>query len=73
MGSDSQENSVIEEIFNSFIDTISSFVPVPHEGDGGGFTNQFHLNDTCMVLIVVYILLFMYKKEVIAMVNNILK
>ena len=37
------------------------------------FTNQFHLNDTCMVLIVVYILLFMYKKEVIAMVNNILK
>ena len=37
------------------------------------FTNQFHLNETCMVLIVVYILLFMYKKEVMAMVNKFLK
>ena len=38
-----------------------------------GFTNQFELNQTCMVLIVVFVLLFMYKKEVMAMVNKYLK
>lgn len=38
-----------------------------------GFVNNIQLNDTCMVLIVIYILLFIYKKEVIAMVNKYLK
>tara|TARA_B100000575_G_C23120684_1_gene648485 strand:+ start:374 stop:610 length:237 start_codon:yes stop_codon:yes gene_type:complete len=38
-----------------------------------GFVNNLQLNQTCMVLIVVYALLFMYKKEVMAMVNKFLK
>ena len=38
-----------------------------------GFVNNFELNQTCMVLIVVFVLLFMYKKEVMAMVNKYLK
>ena len=37
------------------------------------FVNNFELNQTCMVLIVVFVLLFMYKKEVMAMVNKYLK
>ena len=28
------------------------------------FTNQFHLNDTCIFLIVIYSILFMYKEEI---------
>tara|TARA_Y100000996_G_C22153328_1_gene491375 strand:+ start:127 stop:372 length:246 start_codon:yes stop_codon:yes gene_type:complete len=39
----------------------------------GNMLTDFHLNETCMVLIVIYILLFMYKKEVMAMVNKFLK
>ena len=46
-------------------------------GLGGGgtepFTNDFQLNQTCMFLIVLYVLLFLYKKEVMAMVNKFLK
>ena len=38
-----------------------------------GFVNDFELNQTCMILIVVFVLLFMYKKEVMAMVNKYLK
>ena len=32
------------------------------------FTNDFQVNQTCMFLIVLYVLLFLYKKEVMAMV-----
>ena len=42
-------------------------------GEKEGFVNNLQLNQTCMVLIVVYALLFMYKKEVMAMVNKFLK
>ena len=45
-------------------------------GLGGGterFTNDFQLNQTCMFLIVLYVFLFLYKKEVMAMVNKFLK
>ena len=37
------------------------------------FTNDFEVNQTCMILIVIYIFLFIYKKEVVGMVNSILK
>tara|TARA_Y100000758_G_C15774919_1_gene321063 strand:- start:254 stop:439 length:186 start_codon:yes stop_codon:yes gene_type:complete len=37
------------------------------------FTNDFQVNQTCMFLIVLYVLLFLYKKEVMAMVNKFLK
>ena len=37
------------------------------------FTNDFQVNQTCMCLIVLYVLLFLYKKEVMAMVNKFLK
>ena len=46
-------------------------------GLGGGgtepFANDFQLNQTGMFLIVLYVLLFLYKKEVMAMVNKFLK
>ena len=42
-------------------------------GGGEGFTNDFHVNQTCMFLIVLYVFLFLYKKEVMAMVNKFLK
>ncbi len=48
---------------------FSKFFPEEEEG----FVNNLQLNQTCMVLIVVYALLFMYKKEVMAMVNKFLK
>ena len=41
-----------------------------------GFKNIFtelEFNETCMVLTVLYITLFLYKKEVMGMVNNIFK
>ena len=31
------------------------------------------MNETCMYLIVIYVLLFLYKKEVIDVVNKVLK
>tara|TARA_Y100000817_G_scaffold292103_1_gene264084 strand:- start:6423 stop:6614 length:192 start_codon:yes stop_codon:yes gene_type:complete len=37
------------------------------------FTNEFEVNQTCMILIVIYVFLFIYKKEVVGMVNSILK
>ena len=58
---------MIKENMDKFLNEFQKMIGLE------GFTNQFHLNETCMVLIVVYILLFMYKKEVMAMVNNILK
>ena len=36
------------------------------------FTNDFEVNQTCMILIVIYIFLFIYKKEVVGTVNSIL-
>ena len=32
-----------------------------------GFTNEFHINNTCIVLIVIYSILFMYKEEIMKM------
>ena len=38
------------------------------------FTNiGLKMNETCMYLIVIYVLLFLYKKEVIDVVNKVLK
>ena len=38
------------------------------------FTNiGIKMNETCMYLIVIYVLLFLYKKEVIDVVNKVLK
>ena len=38
------------------------------------FTNMgLKVNETCMYLIVVYVLLFLYKKEVMDLVNKVLK
>ena len=40
------------------------------------FTNMslpFEFNETCMYLIIVYVLLFLYKKEVMDVVNKVLK
>ena len=37
------------------------------------FTNDFQVNQTCMFLLVLYVFLFLYKKEVMAMVNKFLK
>tara|TARA_Y100000590_G_C15739679_1_gene1019797 strand:- start:5097 stop:5294 length:198 start_codon:yes stop_codon:yes gene_type:complete len=37
------------------------------------FTNDFQVNQTCMFLIVLYVFLFLYKKEVMVMVNKFLK
>ena len=31
------------------------------------FTNEFHINNTCIVLIVIYSILFMYKEEIMKM------
>ena len=37
------------------------------------FTNDFQVNQTCMFLVVLYVFLFLYKKEVMVMVNKFLK
>ena len=37
------------------------------------FTNDFQVNQTCMFLIVLYVFLFLYKKEVMVMVKKFLK
>ena len=77
-------NTNMSENWSSYVEQvpivgppIAALISGEDRGQGGepfgNMLTDFHLNETCMVLIVVYILLFMYKKEVMAMVNNILK
>ena len=72
----------MEQIVNELSQMVNNLRPgggdQPEENVGeverfGNMLTDFHLNETCMVLIVIYILLFMYKKEVMAMVNKFLK
>ena len=44
------------------------------EDEGEGFINlgNFRISDECMFLIVIFIILFVYKKEVMKMVNKLL-
>ena len=61
----------VQETINNMIEEVRDAL-----GLGGGterFTNDFQLNQTCMFLIVLYVFLFLYKKEVMAMVNKFLK
>ena len=56
------------------IDKIVEFVNnLTGTGTEERFTNNFEVNQSCMILIVLYVFLFLYKKEVMGMVNNILK
>ena len=63
------------DTFNEWLDLFEDY----REGIVGGgrepFGNlgNFRIGDECMVLIVIYILLFVYKKEVMQMVNRLLK
>ena len=60
----------VEPFINDF---LKFFTGGDKDKNPEGFVNNLQLNQTCMVLIVVYALLFMYKKEVMAMVNKFLK
>lgn len=33
------------------------------------FLNQFHFNETCLLLTLVFVIIFMYKKEIMNMLN----
>ena len=54
------------------IDRIVEFVNTL-TGTEERFTNNFEINQSCMILIILYVFLFLYKKEVMGMINNILK
>lgn len=34
-----------------------------------GFLNQFDFNETCLLLTLVFVVIFMYKKEIMNMLN----
>ena len=64
------------DTFNEWLDLFEDYRTGIVGGggvDGFGNLGNFRLNDECMFLIVIYILLFVYKKEVMQMVNRLLK
>lgn len=38
-------------------------------GNKEGFLNQFDFNETCLLLTLVFVVIFMYKKEIMNMLN----
>lgn len=34
-----------------------------HESKNEGFRNQFHFNDTCFLITIIFLFAFIYKKE----------
>tara|TARA_Y100000996_G_scaffold415403_1_gene409873 strand:- start:3508 stop:3753 length:246 start_codon:yes stop_codon:yes gene_type:complete len=34
-----------------------------HESTNEGFRNQFHFNDTCLLITIIFLFAFIYKKE----------
>ena len=55
-------------IFDKIVDFVNRLTDTEER-----FTNEFEVNQTCMILIVIYVFLSIYKKEVVGMVNSILK
>ena len=68
-------DGVIDQITNMVTDIIEEINPQEDkdEEDIEPFTNMFNINRTCMFLIILYVFLFLYKKEVMNMVKKILK
>ena len=68
-------DGVIDQITNMVTDIIEEINPQEDkdEEEIEPFTNMFNINRTCMFLIIFYVFLFLYKKEVMNMVKKILK
>lgn len=68
-------DGVIDQITNMVTDIIEEINPQEDkdEEEIEPFTNMFNINRTCMFLIIIYVFLFLYKKEVMNMVKKILK
>ena len=68
-------DGVIDQITNMVTDIIEEINPqeVKDEEEIEPFKNMFNINRTCMFLIIIYVFLFLYKKEVMNMVKKILK
>ena len=68
-------DGVIDQITNMVTDIIEEINPQEDkdEEEIEPFTNMFNINRTCMFLIILYVFLFLYKKEVMNMVKKILK
>ena len=66
-------NEAIDTVVTQVNDAINPILARVGIENKETFTNDFQLNQTCMFLIVLYVLLFLYKKEVMAMVNKFLK
>ena len=61
-------NNPVTGIIDQIIDFVNRLTNVEER-----FTNNFEVNQSCMILIVLYVFLFLYKKEVMGMVNKIFK
>ena len=68
-------DGVIDQITNMVTDIIEEINPQEDkdEEEIEPFTNMFNINRTCMFLIILYVFLFVYKKEVMNMVKKVLK
>ena len=68
-------DGVIDQITNMVTDIIEEINPQEDkdEEEIEPFTNMFNINRTCMFLIILYVFLFLYKKEVMNMVKKVLK
>lgn len=61
------------DIMDEYIEDFEDFLREKGGIERFGNLGNFRINDECMFLIVIYILLFVYKKEVMQMVNRLLK
>lgn len=66
-------NEAIDTVVTQVNDAINPILSAVGIENKERFTNDFQLNQTCMLLIVLYVFLFLYKKEVMVMVNKYLK
>ena len=55
----------IGEVWNN----IKKIIQVKGKENKEGFLNQFDFNQTCLLITLIFVIIFMYKKEIMAMLN----
>ncbi len=56
----------VEEYFEKLTEKVNEIF---NEDKKEGFLNQFDFNQTCLLITLIFVVVFMYKKEIMKMLN----